>query len=170
LLLVGVGIWGWAVFNKPSVSNLPDKKQAATPTLAQPAGEVFNGTIRNILIKRRSLRCAGDIVFNGKIQKQIVYCDGKNLRLDISVDAGKGVNISHVIISSDWQYMWDGAGAAVKAKEYELQPGTKELKTFPSFIPNVAADYNCLPWTADASMFEIPSELNFIAVTGPEQK
>lgn len=167
LVSAGFGIWQWAAFNKPAVSNLPDKDQAATltPAQPQPANIIFNGAVRDLLIKRQSLRCTGDIAYNGKTQKQIVYCDGKNLRLDISIDAGKGTNISHAIISDGWQYMWDDAGAAVRAKEYELQPGTNELKTFPSIIPNVAAVYTCSPWPADASMFEIPPEFTFKDIT-----
>jgi hypothetical protein len=172
LVLAGFGIGRWTAFNKTAVLNFPDKDQVATSTPAppQPANIIFNGTVRDLLTKRRSLRCTGDIAYNGKTQKQIVYCDAKNLRLDILPDAKKGTNISYAIIVGGWQYMWDDAGGAVRAKEYELQPGTNEIKTFPSIIPNIATDYSCSPWVADASMFEIPPGFIFKDITDLKQK
>lgn len=97
--------------------------------------------------------------------KGVVYIDGQKIKADFAVAvAGQSIN-TMMIIRDGYTYTWTsndptrGYKTKVATGEGDTAIGPKGTYTWDG---SQIGEYSCNPWTADASLFEIPKTVTFV--------
>lgn len=91
-----------------------------------------------------------------------VYVGGGKVRGDFSGETGATVQNTHMIYDGTDVYVWfDGAKEGFKGNLDSLtqassQTGTADTSS-KSLDPDKQVDYQCVPWTVEASKFQLPN-------------
>lgn len=97
-----------------------------------------------------------------------VYINGANMRGEFSTIA-EGKNMDTVFITTDgYSYTWSSLlpemGFKVKIKTDVAGDGNADTSGTYNFNSEQIGDYDCQPWTVDASLFTIPSGVTFTEI------
>ena len=105
--------------------------------------------------------------------KQIVYISSPNIRMDMNVANKAWDNESHMIMDSQYSYIWGANGPAMKMKNVK-DDANKDVENIPennteknpeqdmkNNLENIP--YNkCSEWIVDDSMFKLPAWTEFM--------
>ena len=104
---------------------------------------------------------------NGK-QSGTIYVAGRKIGGEIQVSSIEGTYLMNTLYTDGWQYIWGGPlgetqGMKIQVSALHAQ-GSPEATHGPDL--NEDLDYQCKPWTVDASKFVLPSNVQFIDAAG----
>ena len=174
ILLLGAG--GLYLFsqNKPQTQDIAN--QAATES------EKSSGkSLMDLISLGQNQRCTFSTTNESGSTQGTYYLSEANLRGDFKVKTSQGKESQMSMIrSGDTSYMWGSdlqTGIKMKLSLEDLSKN-KEVNQYSSVNPSAKADYNCVPWTVDSSLFTPPSNVKFTdlssnpcdQITDPEDK
>jgi len=92
-----------------------------------------------------------------------VFIGDGNIRGDFQSDIDDAATVAHlVVLNSEDAYVWmEGQTQGYKASMSELTDLSNAAGGDKSLDVNKAVDYECYPWTPDASQFELPDTVDF---------
>jgi hypothetical protein len=67
----------------------------------------FNGTIKDLLAKKTAMKCTAEYDLEGEKQSQIIYSDGKNMRMEVNAKIAGNENTVYAIVKDEWEYIWN---------------------------------------------------------------
>jgi hypothetical protein len=165
LILLGAGVF----YLLGSHSTSSQSQQAAAPQ-SQPMQTTQKKSLLDFFSMAGSQKCTFSNSTNNS--SGTVYVSGGKMRGDFqSSDNGK-TNASHMINDGTYVYIWtDGQTsgyklslAAVKQEQAQVSatPNNPSTKT-PQQSVNMKqqANYSCGPWSSDATMFTVPTNITF---------
>ncbi len=159
VLLVLLGGWWF----------LSHKKESA-PTNNSVAGTTASTSLKSLLAAGSSQKCTFHSDENGTQADGTFYVANGKSRGDITSTANGKPTKTHMIYSDSTSYVWmDDSTAGYKMS---VDPSTLQAKgTTDSSQKSMdySKDYNyqCSPWSADASMFTPPASVNFTEMNIP---
>ncbi|HOX29719.1 MAG TPA: hypothetical protein P5080_00210 [Candidatus Paceibacterota bacterium] len=133
----------------------------------------FSGTIKDLLTKKTAMKCTAEYDLEGEKQSQTIYSDGKNMRMEVNAKIAGNENKVFVIVKDDWEYIWNESNVpgmsvpvtGMKIKFTELDKPKQSDQ--PAFKENGGINmersmkFSCLPWTVNASLFDLPAGIEF---------
>ena len=163
VLLILIGGGALVMKNKSVYTQVTPTPTAATPTKATAAEA--KGTIKSLLTSAVPQSCT----FTTEKQASTsgtVYISGGKMRGNFTTTSqGQSMN-GHIIIDSGYSYIWTDLltrGMKVAVTEGSASAGTSNQ----SMDVNQPVSYTCKPWTPDATMFTLPTNITFTTVTVP---
>lgn len=133
----------------------------------------FSGTIKDLLTKKTAMKCTAEYDLEGEKQSQTIYSDGKNMRMEVNAKIAGNDNKVFVIVKDDWEYIWNESnvpGMAVPATGMKIkfsELDKPKQSDQPAFNENGGINmersmqFFCLPWTVNASLFDLPGDIEF---------
>lgn len=152
LVLVAAGA-GWWMYT----TGMPAQNGGAAVVTSEPTTE--RTSLTQLLGSTGSQKCTFESSTNNSSSSGAVYVAGGQLRGDfISTTNGIAVE-SHLIIKDDTSYVWSSAlpqGIQIPLASMSVGSGVEG-----SVDPNAELDYSCNTWSADASVFTLPTGVEF---------
>ncbi len=159
LILIGGGIFF-----------LTKKSSSPVSTTGSQTGNAIEGTLKSLLTGGKSVKCTFTNQVEGATSEGTVYVAGEKMRGDFKTTAEGASTNSHMIVDSQFSYIWtDESNQGFKFPvESEASP-TTEGTTTPNqgFDLNEKVNYSCQDWSADNSLFTLPSNVTFSTFTIP---
>lgn len=130
--------------------------------------ETSNQTSLDSSLEKKSLR---DLMTLGNNQQctftdtesnssGIVYVSGGKVRGDFNTTSSAGEMKAHMIASGEEVYVWmDGAADGFKTSVSATESVTSQMES--SVDLNKAINYDCTNWSANNSMFQVPTNVTF---------
>lgn len=144
-------------------SSLGSQEGVGTQEEAQ--GGIFNGSFTDLLSRGGDWRCTLESSVAGASSSGTTYVSSGMVRADItSAVEGYGTMESHMIADGTNVYTWSPMMPfGIKAPMTQpVAGGTGEnTPTESSFDVAGSHSYHCEPWSADRTMFELPSGVTF---------
>lgn len=162
-----LALLGGAAYLKLSKSSTNQKgtEKAATPTTS--ANATNNTTLAGLLALGQNLRCSFNFNGTGGTSTQgTFYLSNGNLRGDFVVKNTDGKETQmNMIRNGDENYIWGPSlPTGIKMKlSFDKLATNEQANQFASL--NQKTNYTCVPWGADSSMFNPPSNVSFTDVT-----
>lgn len=134
------------------------------------ANEVVNpsGTysINELLSMNRPMKCSWkESITQGGEVTNIIYINGKKFYQDVTMgDVGHAYTVS----DGEYIYIWNNfnnAASKIKIEAIPTTTGLEPAETQDSAGLDQSRDFECEKWTVDNSVFNPPSDKNFIDVT-----
>lgn len=174
-ILIGLAVvvilgGAYFLFSKPAApaQNAAQGNQAAGQNTGQAASGngAFTGSLADLVGRGGDWKCTFGAQGNGYSSTGTTYVSGGKMRSDFSskIQQVNQTVDSHMIQDGGFVYVWTSlAKQGFKAK---ATLGTKDASTqFQAQGVNIDQkyNYNCAPWTVDASLFVLPKEVTFVA-------
>lgn len=157
--------------DQPAQINTAKKKEAQK---AAPA------TVADLMISGKTQKCTADYETGSDTIKQngIFYIAQNKLRIDVASDiSGQKTNI-HTIVMDGWQYNWVEGDQTIKIEPTKvnivelstkaINAGINQADIMPILYQPL--EFTCTPWTADETMFALPSGTEFKDNTAGTEK
>lgn len=168
--------------NVPATGNSQNQANPTTNSqTAQNGANNFAGSLSDLMAKKTPQNCQVSYNTNGTAQTQSLYFDGTNLRTDIAMNVGGQQTTMHALIKDGWEYVWNdtavggmAANMGIKMNFAQVQE-QQQAQTSPGGARNNGLDtqktmnFSCTPWIADASKFDLPSNIQFQDLTSLAQ-
>lgn len=172
ILLVGVlGFAAWKFTSKkaPVGSTALENDQTKKPIANDNEGSV-KGTLLDLLKLGKTLKCTYSMTAENTTTSGTSYVAGTNMRGDFEIINPDGTKLlSHMISTGDWVYTWSSAspqGIKMKLTDTEAEsPEPKGSNGEGSSATDAfknSFDYKCSSWNEDKSMFQLPTDIQFI--------
>lgn len=109
-------------------------------------------------------KCTVSQLVEGIATKGVTYIDGTMIRGEYTTNA-QGMSVDSTLIVRDgytytWTSMAPGMGFKAKAQEGTGETNTPTSASY-SFNAEQIGDYDCQPWSADASLFALPKDVTW---------
>lgn len=126
----------------------------------------FSGSLADLAARTGSWKCTVDTSTVEAVSSGVTYVSGGKVRSDFSSSVGGYGNIeTHMIADGEYVYSWTSMmPQGVKAKMTASSGGADTATAGASADANVRYSYDCQPWTADPSLFVVPSDITFRSV------
>ncbi len=168
LLLVVVGIGGYLLMRKnptpAPVIQAPQQQvtQQATPQETQ-------GTLKSLMASGGSVQCSfTNTATDSAKASGTAYISSGKMRGDFAMTVAGATRNSHIIVDGQTSYLWtDGIKQGMKFAMANPQPTTAAGGSNQGVDLNQSVSYSCQPWSADTSMFALPTDVTFMALTVP---
>lgn len=125
------------------------------------------GTLKDLFTMTTSQTCTFANT-DGTSATGTVYVSGGKVRGDFSTSAsGEAQQAMHMIVKDQTSYLWGDAlqGKGIKMAFADMEAPADATKPSSqqstSLNTNQAVKYSCKPWVVDASVFELPSGVEF---------
>ena len=159
VVVIILGIGGFFVLgNKsakpPSTPTPPEAQPSATPTSQQ--------SLKDLLTSGGAKKCTFE--YKETNSNGSVYIANSKMRGDFqAVSNGQTIN-SHMIVDGTTSYIWtdnQAMGFKMSMDNMEKPQVTPGAQTQSNVDINQKFNYNCSPWTPDASEFVLPKGVDF---------
>lgn len=129
--------------------------------------EQIEGTIKSLLTSGKSISCTfsnndKDVNISGT-----VYASGGKIREDFQSSASENKMSGHVIVQPPDAYMWTDQFKQGFKFSIEGQPTPPAGQNNQTPDINKTMRFTCQPWTADSSVFNLPSDITFQTMSIP---
>jgi len=171
VVVVAIAIGGWYMFGGSKADESADSMndQGNTMGLDEKEGEVFSGSLAELMEKGGDYRCTFNHNTSAGSSDGVVYMSGERIRGDFtSVVSALGITVeSHMISDGQNTYTWSpltpqGYKAPVVKDTTE---GDKSTQTEGSYSDiNQKLDYHCDPWSVDEAVFALPEGMSFVDI------
>lgn len=150
---------------------ITNHKEPAQPEAAQPqqqeqtqeaqAGS-YTGSLADLAKRGGSWKCTVDSSTAQAASSGIVYVSGDMVRGDFtSTIQGYGSVGSHLLVNDGYSYSWSSMmPQGIKTKVTTTGDGGTATSGSGADV-NHSYSYDCAPWTADASLFTVPTDVTF---------
>ena len=125
------------------------------------------GTLKDLFAMTTSQTCTFTNT-DGDSATGTVYVSGGKVRSDFSTATSEGAEQAmHMIVKDQTSYLWGDAlqGKGIKMAFANMEAPTDTTKPASqqstSLNTNQAVKYSCKPWVVDASVFELPTGVEF---------
>lgn len=165
LLLVVVGLIFF--LKKPSMTNTsPNSNQAAQTNDNQQTSGMTS--LKDLMTKGISETCT----YSNDKGNGTVYVNSGKVRGDFNVEVSGQTQKSHMIIDGNTSYIWlDGQSSGYKMTfdPNQVQATDASVTSTPQegVSANEVMNYNCKPWVVDKTLFNLPSDVDFIEFMAP---
>jgi hypothetical protein len=131
--------------------------------------ETYTGgsnTLRGLLTLGENVTCtfSSQIEGSGTTEGVVFVSDGK-MRGDFNIEQNGSTFQSHVIIRDEKMYAWNVSGDGTFAYEFDFADLEGRDTVVSNSSNNVSlderVDYDCNPWSVDASKFSLPAGIDF---------
>lgn len=163
LVAIGLGIGVYMFMTRPAVAPTDTSMQAG-----QEASQVGAPVSMGDNAFTRALAAGGDfecdITFvQASVQtKSLVRVSGTQLRADFESMTTAGTMKGSMIQTEGWVYTWSSAmPQGFKAAATTEKPGDPMALLLQGQNPPEGIEYDCRPWTADKSVFVVPTDITF---------
>lgn len=167
--IVVIGGVGTYMVARPMIESANNTQQNVTMPKEVATGKASGKmSMKDLIAANISQKCTVDESNDVSQSSGVVYVANRKLRGDFeSLAAGTKVQ-SHMIADGQYSYVWtsatpQGFKIAVTAEQPATAP-TTGTQTQQSVDYNQQLAYSCMPWTADSSMFSLPSGITFTDV------
>jgi hypothetical protein len=149
IVVAGVGIWMFAG-KGPNAGQPPE----ATPSTQ-------SSTLKDLLARGGSNKCTFTSSTQNSQSQGTVYISDSQMRGDFSsVAAGKTI-ASHMIVKDNTSYVWSDAAPQGFKMSFDAMTAQSDATPQAGVDPNAQVNYSCAPWSADASLFALPTSVTF---------
>ena len=149
LVVVALGVGAFMMMGKGASGPLSQTPQTQ------------NTTLKNLFAMGGSNKCTFTSGTQNSQSEGTVYIAGGQMRGDFtSVAAGKTV-MSHMVVKENTSYMWSDAMPQGIKMSFEAMATQSDANPQSTVNPEAQAEYSCSAWSADASMFTLPSGTTF---------
>ncbi|EKD99774.1 MAG: hypothetical protein ACD_22C00177G0002 [uncultured bacterium] len=167
LLLTG-GYFGYKTLKKTSTGI--DNSDSLTNQIkgeGQESESSFSGKITDLITLGKSVKCTyATPEQEGTTGTGTIYVSGTKMRGDSTITMSNNTSVeSHFISMDNAMYTW----SPLMPQGYKIVVDEESLDTEePGNIPEQAKalqesfDYKCLPWIPDQSLFELPTDVEFV--------
>lgn len=157
----------------PATEDQPVDGQSITDV-----GTDFNGTLGDLLDVNNPVKCVTEFDLGGETQKQTVYSDGQNLRMETLMDAEGMKSNVYAVIKDGWQYAWFESnmpdlpvmGTKIKFDNIDITAPESPVQEGEAVDMSKVMKFSCEPWVVDSSMFVLPAGVEFNDITAQTQK
>ena len=158
VLLLAGGVGGYFAFGRSSSSPSSNSSEAANTTPAQDSMQ--KKSLKDLMGLGTNQQCTfKDATGNGGT----VYVSGTKVRGDFASTTNGTSISSHMVSDGKTTYMWmDGQTQGFKTSLDAVAQPDLTAKQQPAVDVNQQLDYNCGAWTVNASVFALPTGIDFI--------
>lgn len=120
-------------------------------------------SLMDLVTSGQSQRCTFATTNEQGTSNGTVYVSGSNVRSDITTNLNDKESEISMIRNGDDNYIWGTdmeEGIKMTISLEELSANT-QVKQYSSFNPDEKVDFDCAPWTVDATLFTPPSDIKF---------
>jgi hypothetical protein len=161
--IVAVAIAGYFMFQPGTMTVENEGGATSTPQVdTSTAGK--KKAFSEFMKEGGSYKCTVHQYVNDTDTQGTVYLDSGLVRGEYDTQV-QGKNYEGTVVVRDgYAYMWSSMmpGTGFKSKvETDAEGGQEVSSGSYSFNANQIGEYDCQPWTADGSMFEIPADVTF---------
>lgn len=166
VVLILLGLGGWYLYGR---NKTPQKMMQTSQAPAKSSTSSNNTTLAGLLAMGQNLRCS--FATNGTAgaaTSGTFYVSKGNVRGDLTMKNSDGKeNQMSIIRQGDTNYVWGsilpaGTGFKMTLALDKLTSGA-QASQYASVTQK--ADYNCMPWNVDASLFTPPATIKFTDMT-----
>lgn len=164
IILLALG--GYFIFGK---NKAPEKMAQTSQTPAKTSASATNTTLAGLLAMGQNQRCTFSTnSTTGGTTNGTFYVSKGNVRGDMTMKASNGKEDQMSIIRmGDTNYIWGSAlptGIKMTLSLDKITQGANANASQYSSI-NQKADFNCVPWSVDSSLFTPPANVKFTDMT-----
>ncbi len=118
-------------------------------------------SFKTLLAQGGSQKCSVSYATGGVSSQGTVYVSSGKMRGDFSTAVNGQTNVAHMLIEDSNTYTWmEGMNMGYKMKvDTSAAAGTNGSQNQVDL--NQQVDYQCSSWSADPSLFNLPSGINF---------
>lgn len=166
LLYIVVGaiivVGGWYVLSGRGGTGAPAGQEPATTTSAT---STQAATLASLIASNVAQKCTFDDATSAAKTSGTVYIGDGKMRGDFSAVASGGETQSvHMISDGTTAYTWiEGISTGFRSS-MSAHPDTGAGSN-PGLDPSKPLDYQCAPWTVDATLFELPAGYSFTDIS-----
>ena len=162
IVVAVIAIGGYFIFKGDKAPNPGDVKGEETTETGKKMA--FSEFVK----QGGSYKCTVKQAMNDFENSGTVYINGAQMRGEFSTIA-EGRNVDTTFIVTDgytysWSSMLPNMGFKMKINPGTNGGGSADTSGTYSFNSEQIGDYNCEPWTVDASMFATPSGMTFTKI------
>jgi hypothetical protein len=164
--LVGVVLVGGIVAFAMKKSDTSQNGENSDPTQTAPIGMTEGATLKDLIATNGSNKCTFSETVANSQNSGTIYINDEKMRGDfVTVASGQTIN-SHMIVINETSYVWsDMATQGIKmsfAKLAAQASSSASTNTQSKTVDiNQRLNYDCSNWSADASVFSLPSNITF---------
>ncbi len=154
VLVVGGGIF---VASSNKSSQPTPASTSGQQTATQPGDS--QKSLKDLITAGQSVTCKFSDTASGS--DGVMYISSGKSRGDFSTTSQGQTMKAHTIADKDSSYMWtDNSATGYKTSLSAAKPSGSPDKS-QGMDPDKKMDYKCDPWSADATMFDLPKGVNF---------
>jgi len=167
-----------AVFVYSSTKKSNPLNQATVPnsesTMEDSGAKSVSGTIKDLIAQNVPLQCSFNHQSEAGETTGKVYLSGQNVRGDFTMTQPDGQTLdSFMIRKDDYAYVWGSAlpqGTKLKIEDPEDFMASSENDDQSFNLENQDVDYSCKPWLVNSSIFNPPSDIEFVDLSETMQQ
>ena len=160
VVIIAIVVVVWLSFGK----SVPADKQQPVKAAA------VRSTIHDLINSDATQMCTFSVAATATSSSMsgTVYMASKNMQGDFVVkDAAEKITNAHMIISNNTVYLWSDTSSSKGVKvSWSLASSSNALSAKGGVDVNQPTEYSCSSWTPDLSKFTIPTNIQFIDVSG----
>ena len=165
-----VVIGGGAYFVMQGGSQQPATGDAMEQKEAKEVPSNFTGSIGALIALGAPATCTFSYTYQGATVDGTVYVAQEKMRGDFTMSQqGQSFDVS-VIRDGSTHYTWGATPFGAFATKVDLDNATPAEKEKSGVDFDEDLDYTCAPWRVDASMFALPSDVNFDDINAEVQQ
>lgn len=163
--IVAVGGYFWLGSGNQSAEISMEQEGAATEEEVMLEESSKKMAFSEFIKAGGSYKCTVNQSAEGVTSGGTVYIDGAMVRGEFN-SVANSLNVdTSLIVRDGFTYSWSSLtptlGFKVKAEAPKEEDTTAETKASYAWNSETIGDYDCEPWTADASMFAVPTTITF---------
>jgi len=173
LVLAVVGVFAYKMSKKTMTAAPAQVMQVATPTTAPVTSGNVRGTIKSLMTAGKSEVCSYTNQVNGANITGKIYVADSKMRGDFTVvNTAKNETVNSHMIINDGQTMYAWTDLSARGMKMSLAsaasvtPAAGANSNSPDV--NQEVQFTCSGWTTDASMFTVPTNVTFYAISVPQ--
>ncbi len=136
----------------------------------------IKGTLESLLARGAVMKCTYSMDIENNVTSGTTYVSGKKMRGDFTVNINNTMMQSHMISDGTTLYTWtDQMPQGMKMMmptTNDQNPTDKQPEQQPDTTINLQQeyDYSCSPWIEDASIFAVPTDIEFVDLSEQTNK
>ncbi|MEX1111893.1 MAG: hypothetical protein WEC84_00365 [Candidatus Andersenbacteria bacterium] len=174
VVAIGAGIYFTRQGQEGEESAVSTESNQSTEQTTESEGSSLSGTVTDLLQSGQNLTCTFNRTDEAGTTSGTVYVAGQGQRFrgDFTLSQADGMQMdAHVVQEGDVNYFWsDQLPQGTKTTVTDEEAATPSDTANPQAVLDENVDYSCRPWIVDNSMFNLPSDKEFVDITQQVQQ
>lgn len=135
---------------------------------AAPTGAAVTRTSAEALMRSgKSMKCSVDQSEGASRQTGTIYLTRDRMRGEFDVtEPGQGSFRANVLQDGDWVYTWGGPMGEAQGVKMKVDRSGGAASGSEAFNSHEEMEMDCSEWSAEASRFEVPRNVQFMEMSG----